>query len=106
MEYLLSFLLTTPYLLPVLLTVLALMVLRFGLPRARRYRRPGRWRAGVIATAVGLVGVWLLPLGVLMAVDNQELDGLLFILAVVCGMSVLGGGLQALSTANNTPSDD
>lgn len=106
MEYLLSFLPSTPYLLPVVLTVLALVVLWFGLPRASRYRRPGRWRAGVIMTALGLVDVWLLPAGVLMFVDNTEIDGLLFILALVCGAGVLGGGLQALSKADNTPNDD
>ena len=33
MEYLLSFLPSTPYLLPVVLTILALVVLWFGLPQ-------------------------------------------------------------------------
>lgn len=106
MEHVLSFQPTTPYLLPVVLTVLALVVLRFGLPRAHRYRRPGRWRAGVIMTALGLVGVWLLPMSVFMFVDNTEMDGLLFIFALVCGAGVLGGGIEALRTANNTPNDD
>ena len=106
MAYVLSFLPTMPYLLPVVLTVLALIVLWLGLPRAHRYRRPGRWRAGVMMTALGLVGVWLLPAGVLIVVDNTELEGLLFILAVFCGMGVLGGGIEALRTANNTPSGD
>jgi len=106
MERLLSFLLTTPYLLPAVLSLLALAVLRLGLPPAPRYRRPGRWRVGVVMTAVGLVAVWLLPAIVLMIVENQDLDGILLVLAVALGMGVLGGGLQAMSKANNTASDD
>jgi hypothetical protein len=101
MEYPLSFLLTVPYLLPMVLTMLAVAVLQVGLPRAPRYRRPGRWRAGVIMTALVLISIWLLPAGVFMFVGNTQIEGLLFILALVCGAGVLGGGLQALSKANN-----
>src|SRR5688572_3072607 len=103
MPHVLSFVQTTPYLLPAVLSVLALVVLRLGLPRAHRHRRPGRWRAGIIMTALGLVSVWLLPVGVIMFVDNTEIDGLLFILALACGAGVLGGGIEALRTADNTP---
>jgi hypothetical protein len=106
MEYPLSFLLTTPYLLPIVLTMFAVAVLWVGLPRAPRYRRPGRWRAGIIMTSLGLIGLWLLPAGVFIFVGNTQIDGLLFILALVCAAGVLGGGLQALSRANNTPTDD
>jgi hypothetical protein len=101
-----SFLLTVPYLVPMVLTMLAVAVLWVGLPRAPRYRRPGRWRAGIIMTALGLISLWLLPAGVFVFGGNTPIDGLLFILAMVFGAGVLGGGLQALSKANNTPSDD
>ena len=106
MERVLSVLPNTPYLLPAVLSLLALAVLRLGLPRAPRYRRPGRWRVGVVLTAVGLVAVWLLPALVLKIVDNPDLDGILLVLAVALGMSVLGGGLQAMSKADNTARDD
>ena len=106
LEYPLSFLLTLPYLVPIALTVLAVTVLCGGLPRAPLYRRPRRWRTGVVMTAIGLIALWLLPAGVFLFVADTRLTGLLFILALACGAGVLGGGLQALSKADNTPSDD
>jgi hypothetical protein len=106
MEHLFSLLLTTPYLLPVLLTVLAVLVVWFGLPRASRYRQPDRWRLGIILTSAGLMAIWLLPAGVVIYVNQREIKWILFILALVCGAGVLGGGLQALSKANNTARDD
>jgi hypothetical protein len=102
----LSSFLSTPYLLALALTAAAVMVLWFGLPRAPRYRQPGRWRIGVVMTASGLVAIWLLPMVVLAMVDHPQLDGILALLAGACGMGVLGGGLQAMSKADNTPSAD
>jgi hypothetical protein len=104
-ESTLSALLTTPFLLPVVLSLLAAAVLAFGLPRASRFRQPDRARGGLVAVAAGLVALWLLPACVLV-VGGGELQGILFILALVVAAGVLGGGLEWLRRANNTPRDD
>lgn len=91
---------------PVILSVLAVAVLGFGRPQARRCRRPGRFRAGVIATALGLVCLWLLPASVALTVGDSDVELLLLIGALIISGSLLGGGLEAIRRANNTPGDD
>ena len=94
------------YTVPAVLTLLAAAVLVVGLRQARRFRRPGRFRAGVIATAFGLVCVWALPAAVLIAMDRQDYEMLLLIAALFVAASLLGAGINAMSRANNTPRDE
>jgi hypothetical protein len=47
--------------LPGVLPLIALALLVFGFPRARRVRRPGRYRIGLIVTAAALVCFSLVP---------------------------------------------
>ena len=98
------------YVVPVGLSALAFAVVVFGLRRSPKYRQPERWRGGVIATAVGLVLLWLLPLGAMGAVARdlvpRDLGAILVVIALVVALGVIGGGMDALAKANNTPKDD
>ena len=96
------------YLAPVVLSVLAIAVLRFGWPWANRFRNPSRFRFGLVLIAAGLVGLWLLPAGLYVAggrIDTQ-LKGYLYLLAMVAAAGVVGGGAETIRRANNTPNDD
>jgi hypothetical protein len=94
----------------VILSLLALAVVGFGLPRAPKCRQPERWRSGVVATAVGLVLLWVLPLTAMAAgakgLVPRELGVVLVIAALVVAVSLIGGGMDAMAKANNTPKDD
>lgn len=92
--------------LPVVLSVLAVAVLWIGLPRARRFRQPHRFTIGLALVAAGLMSFWVLQVMVAKGVADADLRRLLHIAAFVVSVSLFGGGLQALSQANNTARDD
>jgi hypothetical protein len=92
--------------LPVILSLAAVAILWIGLPRARRFRQPFRFRIGLVFVAAGLICLWLLQLLVASGVTNAELRWILHILAFVVAVSLFGGGLRAISQANNTARDD
>jgi drug/metabolite transporter (DMT)-like permease len=100
----------SPYFLLAVLLALAGAVLAIGLPLRRRFRRRRQYVAGVIAVAVGLVSLWVLPAIVIINVPGMahgsELELPLLILALFIGGGILGGGANAISKANNTPRDD
>lgn len=96
------------YLAPVILSALALAVLRLGWPRAQKHRRPSRYRIGLVLVAAGMVGLWLFPAGLYAArgwLDTQLL-GILYLLAMVAALGLASGGAETILRANNTANDD
>jgi uncharacterized protein involved in response to NO len=92
--------------LPIVLSIAAIAVLWIGLPRARRVRQPLRFTMGLVFVAAGLMALWMLQVLVAAGVADPELRWVLHILAFVVAVSLFGGGLKALSQANNTARDD
>ena len=92
--------------LPGVLPVFAVAVLVVGLPRARRVRRPARYRFGVIATAAALVCFSLVPTYA-KYVHARRLDDEWFwqALGLAVPFSLLGIGLKAMASADKTPRD-
>lgn len=85
----------------------AAAVLVFGLRLARRFRRPARFRAGVITIALAVVTFWPLQLvaaGVELGYReyNVFLHGLAFFISVC----LFTGGIEAMRRASNTPQAD
>ena len=101
MHYLSSLLLS-----PFALSALALAILCIGLPFARRFRRPRRYIIGIVLIALSLLSFWPLQGIIFAAVEQWEARWMLQILAVVFSVSLLGGGLGAVSKANNSARDD
>lgn len=94
-------------LLPGVLPLLALAVLVLGLPRARRARRPIRYRFGVISTAAGLLGFSLLrPYARYIHARGADPEWFWLLIGLLVPCFLIGSGLSALSQANNTPRDD
>jgi hypothetical protein len=93
---------------PVALSLLAVLVLRLGWPRAAGYRHPSRYRLGVGLVAAGLLGVWLVPLGLSVTTGGlpMELRGLLYFVGLGFAFGAAGSGIDMLSKANDTPRDD
>jgi len=92
--------------LPVVLSVLAIAVLWIGLPRARQFRQPSRFSLGLVLVAAGLLSLWMLQVLVAIGVMDPELRWVLHIVAFVVSVSLFGGGMRAISQANNTARDD
>jgi hypothetical protein len=92
--------------LPIVLSVVAVAILCIGLPRARRVRQPSRFTLGIILVAAGLVSLWTLQVLVARRATEAELRWVLHIIAFLVSVSLFGGGLQAISRANNTARDD
>jgi high-affinity Fe2+/Pb2+ permease len=92
--------------LPIVLSIAAIAVLWIGLPRARRVRQPSRFTIGLVLVAAGLMASWTLQVLVAVGVADPELRWVLHILGFVVAASLFGGGLKALSQANNTARDD
>lgn len=85
----------------------AALIVVVTLPLARRYRRPARFRAGVITVALALATFW--PLQYLAASlqlgfreYNMLLHGLMFFISIC----LLTGGIQGIRRASNSPKDD
>jgi hypothetical protein len=99
-------------LLPVLLNwegppILAVVALAFGIPLAKRFRRPARFRAGLIAVALALATFWPLQyVAGRVEVRFWEYKVFLHGLAFFISACLLSGGLEAMRRASNTPKDD
>ena len=94
-------------LLPEVPLVVGAVILVVALPRARRYRRPARFRAGVIAIAVALITFW--PLQHLIAsldLGYREYNIFLHGLAVFLSICLVTGGIEGIRRASNSPHDD
>ena len=87
-----------------LLGVLALVA---GLPFAKRFRRPSRFKTGVVLVALALGTFWPLQyLASRFAFPFWEWKAALHILAVFLSITLLSAGLEAMRRANNTAEDD
>ena len=84
------------YLIPAILTLLALIVAGIGVRLAGKYRRPTLFKAGAFIAAAGLMLLWLLPWWVI-ARDDAEWAMPLFVAALFVAVSVLGGGLGTMA---------
>jgi len=87
--------------------ILAVVVLAVGLPLARRFRQPARFRTGVVVVAIALVTAW--PLQYLAAsfdLPFWEYNAALHALALFVSLCLLSGGLETMRRASNTPEDD
>lgn len=92
---------------PGFLAVVGAAILLWGLPRTQRYRRPGRFRAGVIALALALITFWPLQfLASRLPVSFAEFKTALHILAGFMSICLLTGGLESIRMSNNTPRGD
>lgn len=87
-----------PYLIPAVLTVLAMSLVGIGMRFAGKTGRPALFKAGAFIAAVGLMLLWLLPWWVI-ARDDAEWAMPLFIAALFVAVSVLGGGLSTMARA-------
>ena len=87
--------------------VLAVAILAIGLPLARRFRRPERFRIGVVLVAVAFATFW--PLQYLAAsfdLPFWEYQAVLHGLAFFISVCLLSGGLETMRRASNTAHDD
>ena len=87
--------------------VLAAVILAIGLPLVRRFRRPERFRTGIVLTALAFATFW--PLQYLAGsfdLPFWEYKAILHGLAFFTSVCLLSGGLETMRRASNTPHDD
>ena len=99
--------LAPPLVTPAGLGILGLLILAIGLPRARRFRRPARFRGGIVALAAAFGTFW--PLQFLAARVELPFPEWSVAFHLLCGfisICLLTGGLEAIRMANNTPEGD
>ncbi|HEU5286276.1 MAG TPA: hypothetical protein VFU20_07185 [Sphingomicrobium sp.] len=89
---------TVPYLIPAVLSALALAVAAIGFRSAHRFKRPALFKTGAIVAAVGLMLLWLLPWWAI-ARDAGAWAMPLMVAALVVAVSVLGAGLSTMARA-------
>ena len=90
--------------LPGVLPLLALTVLVLGFPRAKRVRRPARYRFGLIATAASLVCFSLVPTYArYLHARHVNEEWFWQALGLLVPFFMLLVGLQALSSADRAP---
>jgi hypothetical protein len=98
--------------LPLLLTLegsllVATGVLLLGLPLARRFRRPERFRLGVICVTLAIATFWPLQYAAgSVELPFKEYNVALHGLALFASLCLLTGGLEAMRRASNTPDAD
>jgi hypothetical protein len=93
--------------LPGVLPVFAAAVLVLGLRRARRVRRPIRYRFGVITTAAALVCFSLIPTyAKYVHARRPDEEWFWQALGLVVPFCLLGIGLTAMANAGKTPHGD
>jgi hypothetical protein len=94
------------YLIPPVLSLLSIAILWLALPHANEFRRPSRYRRGVVLTALGCTVLWVAPLCLYLTISDWHLRNLLVLVILVIPFGMIGGGLYKISKANNSPSDD
>jgi Na+-transporting NADH:ubiquinone oxidoreductase subunit NqrB len=87
-----------PNMIPLGLSVLALLLVFAGLGFSGNSRRPGLFRIGAIVAALGLMLLWVLPVW-LFSADRGLWAMPMFIGVLVVAVSVLGAGLQLMARA-------
>jgi hypothetical protein len=90
-----------------ILPALTAAILVIGLPLARRFRRPDRFRTGVVLVALAVATFW--PLQYFAAsfdLPYWEYEAALHGLAFFISVCLLSGGLETMRRASNTPHDD
>jgi hypothetical protein len=93
---------------PVTFSSAGLLLILVGLTFARRFRRPGRFRAGMIAMGAALLALsphtWaFIPVRTQLP---QELEFIVIVVGLALLVTVFGAGLSAVFQANNTPEGD
>jgi hypothetical protein len=92
---------------PVALALIGLAILVMGLPRAPKFRRPGRLRGGVIALALAFITFWPLQfIASRVEVSFSEFRMALHLLAGFVSICLLTAGIESIRMANNMPRDD
>lgn len=87
--------------------VVAVVVLAVGLPLAPRYRRPTRFRRGVIAIALALATFWPLQyLAASLELGYEEYQMFLRGVGLFISVCLLTGGIETIRRASNTPEAD
>ncbi len=85
-----------------ILTVLALLIVAGGFRFSRKSRRPKLLRVGAAVTGLGVVLLWLLPLG-LFSVDRGVWAMPMLVAALFVAGSVLALGIQLIARACGAP---
>ena len=86
---------------------MAALIVVVALPLARGYRRPARFRAGVIAIALALATFWPLQyLAANLELGYREYNMFLHGLAFFISICLLTGGVEGIRRASNSPEDD
>jgi hypothetical protein len=99
--------LAPPLVTPAGLGILGLLILAIGLPRASKFRRPARFRGGIVALAAAFGTFWPLQfLAARIELPFPEWSVALHILSGFISICLLTGGLEAIRMANNTPEGD
>jgi len=85
----------------------AVLIVVVALPLAGGYRRPARFRAGVIAIALALATFWPLQyLAAHLELGYREYNIFLHGLAFFISICLLTGGVEGIRRASNSPKDD
>lgn len=81
--------------------------LLLGLPLARRFCRPQRFRIGIFVLAVAFMTFWPMQYAAAgVALPFWELNAALHLLGFFISGALLSGGLETIRRARNTPRDD
>jgi len=92
---------------PAGLGILGLLILAIGLPRASKFRRPVRFRGGIVALAAAFGTFWPLQfLAARIELPFPEWSVAFHLLSGFISICLLTGGLEAIRMANNTPEGD
>ena len=92
---------------PELWTAAGALVAIIGFPFANRFRRPTRFRSGVLAIAVGLIAFWPLQgLVGLYEFPYWEYAAFVHGVAAFVSLCLVSGGLEAIRRSSDTPEQD
>ena len=87
--------------------VVGAVIVLVMLPRARRYRNPGRFRTGIIAIGLALATFWPLQyVAANLALGYRELTMYLHGFGFFVSVCLLAGGIDGIRRASNSPEDD
>jgi len=94
------------YWIPLVLSLIGIAIPRLALSHAHEFRRPGRFRRGILLVSAGLIILGAAPLLLYWTIEDWQLRNYLLLVVLLVPFGMIGFGLYKIAQANTSPRDD
>jgi|SRR5690242_5670831 hypothetical protein len=94
------------YWIPLVLSLIGVAIPRLALPHAHEFRRPDRFRRGILLMSAGLIILGTAPLLLYWTIEDWRLRNYLLLVVLIVPFGMIGFGYYRITQANTAPRDN